>query len=283
MLRSYQESPQFTDLADRTRIDYIRLIKKIEARYSDFPIDALEDKRTRNEFMVWRDQLAIKSRRQADYTLAVLALILAWAVDRGIVTSNPCTRPRKVYRSKRVERVWSAEQEIAFLNTAPEHLCLAYMLAVWTGQRQGDLIRLTWSAYDGEYIRLRQRKTGKHVTIPVGEPLQLVLDQTKRTTLIILSTTRNAPWTESGFRASWRTARKRAEVEGVTFHDLRGTAATRLGKAGCSLPEIATVTGLSLRDVGLIVDTHHLKRDLSLGISAIRKRELYEKRTKIPN
>ena len=65
------------------------------------------------------------------------------------------------------------------------------------------------------------------MAIPVGEPLWPILDQTKRSTLAILSTTRNKPWTESGFRASWRTARKKAKVDRVTFYDLRGTTVTR--------------------------------------------------------
>ena len=32
---------------------------------------------------------------------------------------------------------------------APAHLHLPLLLALWTGQRQGDLLRLPWSAYDG--------------------------------------------------------------------------------------------------------------------------------------
>jgi hypothetical protein len=39
-------------------------------------------------------------------------------------------------------------------------LHLPLLLALWTGQRQGDLLRLPWSAYDGEHVRLRQSKTG---------------------------------------------------------------------------------------------------------------------------
>ena len=31
-------------------------------------------------------------------------------------------------------------------------------VALETGQRQGDLLVLTWSAYDGEWIRLRQSR-----------------------------------------------------------------------------------------------------------------------------
>ena len=48
---------------------------------------------------------------------------------------------------------------------------MAMALALWTGQRQGDLLRLTWSAYDGEVIRLRQSKGDVEVTVPVASPL----------------------------------------------------------------------------------------------------------------
>ena len=34
-------------------------------------------------------------------------------------------------------------------------------IALWAGQRQGDLLRLPWSAYAGDQIRLRQSKTGR--------------------------------------------------------------------------------------------------------------------------
>jgi integrase len=58
----------------------------------------------------------------------------------------------------------------------------------------------------------------------------------------------------------------------VTFHDLRGTAVTRLAIAGCTEPEIATITGHSLGDVRSILDAY-LHRDKALAESAIRKLE----------
>ena len=282
ILDAYQASPSFTDLSPRTRADYIKQVKKIEMKYGDFPLSALDDRRTRSDFMLWRDHLSIKSRRQADYAFAVLALILAWARDRGLVTMNPCERAGRVYRAKRVDNVWSPDDERAFLAKTPEHLRLAFMLALWTGQRQGDLLRLPWAAYDGSRIRLRQGKTGARISIPAGAPLKAMLDETKKRAVTILTTEAGSSWTESGFRASWRTACRRAGISGLTFHDLRGTAVTRLALAGCETPEIATITGHSLRDVGAILDSHYLKRDDGLADTAIRKREEHEAGTKIP-
>jgi integrase len=155
-------------------------------------------------------------------------------------------------------------------------------------QRQGDLLRLPWSAYDGKEIRLRQsksvRKGGRrpvNVTIPVGAPLKEALDaaaKSKRST-IIPTTMDGTPWTSDGFRASWRKAQAKAGLVGVTFNDLRGTAVTRLALVGCTEAEIAAITGHSLRDVRSILDAHYLRRDPQLARAALHKLEMgYAKR-----
>jgi len=285
VLNAYQDSPKFLDLADRTRKDYARQIRQIESEFSDFPLAALADRRTRGEFLAWRDKLAIKSRRQADYTFSTFAAIMAWAADRGLVSTNPCARPGKLYRSKRAESIWTADDEAALQSVAPPRIWLAYLLAIWTGQRQGDLLRLTWKAYDGTHIRLRQSKGGRRVVIPVAGPLKMALDNAARNkkAVTILTTTKDTPWTSDGFRTTWGKVVAKAQITGLTFHDLRGTAVTRLAVADCSTSEIATITGHSLKDVGAILDAHYLSRDSRLAESGMKKREMYEGRTKTPN
>jgi integrase len=274
VIQGYQESNDFLRLAGSTKRGYIALIKRIESNFGDFPLSALTDRRTRGIFLDWRDQVAAQSgRRQADYAWAVLARILSWALNRGKIGTNPCEKGGRVYSGSRADKVWTADDEAVFLKSAPAHLHLPLLLALWTGQRQGDLLRLPWSAYDGERIRLRQSKTGMRVSIPVGAPLKAALDATAKRGPIILTSTGDKPWTSDGFRASWRKACSKAGVVGVTFSDLRGTAVTRLALAGCTEAEIATITGHSLRDVRSILDAHYLHRDPALAESAIRKLE----------
>ena len=47
----------------------------------------------------------------------------------------------------------------------------------------------------------------------------------------------------------------------------------RLSLAGCTVPEIATITGHSLRDVQVILDQNYFHRDVALAQSAITKLE----------
>jgi integrase len=169
--------------------------------------------------------------------------------------------------------VWSDEAETKFRAIASPQMTLAFLLALWTGQRQGDLLRLTWAAYDGEFIRLTQSKTGRAVTIFVGAPLKAILDATRRVSAFIIATDDNRPFTSDGFRASWRKTCQRAGISGLTFHDLRGTAVTRLAAVGCTEMEIAAITGHAVSDVRSILDRHYYSRDPSIGIRAIRKLE----------
>src|SRR5438094_816178 len=85
---------------------------------------AKRDRRTRGEFMAWRDRLAIRSRRQADYAWSVLARILSWALERGLVLANPCERGGRLYRAERTDKVWTDDDEARFLASAPKHLRL---------------------------------------------------------------------------------------------------------------------------------------------------------------
>jgi integrase len=215
----------------------------------------------------WRDGIARTSPREADYCMTVLGRILSWALDRRRISCNPAERPGRVWRGSRSDDVWSDDTLTAFGQSCPAQLRLPFLLAIDTGQREGDILRLTWTAYDGTTIRLRQGKTGRRVQIPVSARLKAALDAAPRRALTICTNTRGEPWTIDGFKSTWGKHRP----AGLTFHDLRGTAVTRLALAGCSTPEIAGLTGHSLNSVDAILDRHYLHRDQRLSESAVAK------------
>jgi integrase len=267
----------------RTQRDYRGLAQKIVAEFGDLKLDALVADTadgTRGIFLRWRDRLAKASPRQADYAWSVLSAILTWAKRRGEIKVNPCAGSgvEKLYDVSRADKIWTDAWIAAFYEAASDEIALAMTLALWTGQRQGDLLRLTWSAYDGEFIRLCQGKGDIPVTIPVASPLKLALDGTRKRSPIVLVNQDGVPWSEDGFRVMWGKTCIKAGVPnsrhgGVTFHDLRGTAVTRLFIAGAHQGEIATLTGHSLARVQSILDKNYFHRDVRLAQSAIIKLE----------
>src|SRR5664280_748231 len=116
------------------------------------PLAAVEDKRARGTFKAWRDEMAEKTPRAADYAWMVLARILAVAKDRGKISVNKCEKGGRVYSSDRADIIWTAADIEQFCRTASPVLQFVLLLALWTGQRLGDLLALPWSAYDGAYI-----------------------------------------------------------------------------------------------------------------------------------
>jgi integrase len=266
----------YLKLRDRTRRDYAKILAKIEIAFGDLPLAALDDPRVTKDLLDWRNQLAGSSRRQADYAWAVLMRLISFARGRGMTTYRLPEQVKRFYQSDRSENIWSDEDVAAVDRVASDELRLA-MLALETGQREGDLLLLPWSAYstDAEgrqWIKLRQSKTGQRVAIPVTKRLRAALENTRRVSPVMLTNSKGRPWTGGGFRSSWRKACAKAGIVGLTFHDLRGTAVTRLSAAGCTPQEIATITGHSLHNVAGILDKYSA-RTSEIAVTAIAKLE----------
>ncbi|MBV5270804.1 MAG: integrase, partial [Afipia sp.] len=73
ILSAYSSSPEFAELGERTKSDYLNKLIIIERQFGDVPLEALSDRRMRRDFMEWRKQLALKSKRQTDYVWSVLS------------------------------------------------------------------------------------------------------------------------------------------------------------------------------------------------------------------
>jgi integrase len=277
IIAAYKAAPEFTKLAPSSRRMYLLYLKLIEDEFGDLPIAALADRRVRGDFKLWRDSYA-QTPRKADYAWTTLARLMSFAKDRGIIDVNPCEKGGRLYAADRTDKFWGEPEIAALLTVASADIALALVMALWTGQRQGDLLRLPWSAYDGSHIRLRQSKTGRRIVMPAGLPLKALLDAANQRGPVILVNSYGRPWTSDGFRTSWSKTCARAGITGLTFHDLRGSAVVRLALAEATVPQIATFTGHSLKDVEAILDAHYLGRDIHLAEAAVLK---LEQRTKL--
>ena len=128
----------------------------------------------------------------------------------------------------------------------PEHLRRVVVLARYTGQRRGDLCAMTWAAFDGETIRVKQQKTGAELVIPCHPTLRDELIEWRKNTrsVTVLTNTLGRPWEAQHLSHELPTGLARLGMRArLNVHGLRKLAAASLADVGCTIHEIAAITG----------------------------------------
>lgn len=240
LIVAYKRSPQWAERKPRTQVKvshYLLVLEKLH----QLPARDIR----RRHILQLRDWVArTKGPAAANAFAQTAAGLFAWARDSDWVEYSPADRIKALKGGSFL--TWTEGECAAALAGFPEHLRRAVLLGLYTGQRRGDLIAMRWSDYDGRLITLRQEKTGIELTIPVHRVLRAELDAWKREakTLTILAGAGGVPWQRnnlSGQMKRWVTAI--GLREGLNVHGLRKLAAVRLAEAGCSVLEIAAITG----------------------------------------
>jgi integrase len=128
---------------------------------------------------------------------------------------------------------------------------LAFALGLYTAQRRGDVIRMGRQHVRGDVLRVTQRKTGAALALPIHPELQAVLAAVPATQMTFLQTLRGTPFTDHAFSDWFGKACDAAGLSSAcTFHGLRKAACRRLAEAGCTVHEIAAISGhASLHEV----------------------------------
>jgi integrase len=122
---------------------------------------------------------------------------------------------------------------------------LALALALYTGQRRGDLVRMgRQHIRDNGAIEVRQEKTGAVLQIPLHAALSAAIKATPSEHLILLTTKTGKPYAPNDLSDEFRAWCDAAGLpRECSLHGLRKAAARRLAEAGCSAHEIAAITG----------------------------------------
>jgi integrase len=264
VIDGYVKSAAFAKLAPRTKQDYMGHLAKIERAkliengpaFATYPLETIDDPKIRKRLLDWRDHMALSSPRQADANFGMLRIIFEWARDRGMIAHNHATRPKKVYRADRSDKIWLAEHLDAFRAVASPDMRLALELALWTGQRQGDLLKLSWTACKDGRLTFRQGKRKRRVDMPVPSSLRAILEAQPRKATTILTTPSGKPWGKVHFQHHWRKATLDAGLDGLHFHDIRGTTCTMLADAECTPSEIAALLGWTVSTVNEMLDRY---------------------------
>ena len=145
LLFRFQESAEFQHgIEERTRRDYIRQIERIEESFGDFPIKALADPTVHAPCFSNDATTGANVAVQADYAYGTLARVVHRHTSTGCSQKSMCPW-RQLYARHPCPQIWHDEDVSRFLRTARHYLQLA-SAGCRHRARQGDLLRLPWSA-----------------------------------------------------------------------------------------------------------------------------------------
>ncbi len=68
-------------------------------------------------------------------------------------------------RGRRKDKIWTEQDIAAILAVASDEIKVALILALWSGQRQGDLLRLSWSVYESSYTRVATKTISEGMSL----------------------------------------------------------------------------------------------------------------------
>lgn len=238
IIQEYRRSPEFTALKPATRAVYERAITMMEPLY-------------KVDLTLLRRRHAIKLRNRyqgtpaiANQLIAVLSILMGHAAELEYIPSNLMVRIPRLDVGEYAR--WDEVATQYAMEHFPERLRRPLLLALYTGQRSGDVLRMRWSDYDGNGIQVVQEKTGARVWIPCHSTLKAALETWKqaRSSVYIITDSRGQPYRPKAFQSIFsREMRLHAALNGLVFHGLRKTAAAKMAEAGCSPHEIAAITG----------------------------------------
>lgn len=217
-----------------------------------------------------RDALS-KDRQPATVNryLAVLSQVMTHAErEWEWAQENPVRRVKKLREPAGRVRFLSPEELKALLSVLEARPMLAAVveLALGTGLRRGELIRLRWSDVDlARRLVVVMGKNHERRGIPLSARVVEALRKLPRrvdTPLLFPGPRhRDKPWE---FEKTWKAAVFAAGLEDFHFHDLRHTTASYLAMNGATEREIAEVLGH--KTLQMVKRYTHLSREHLAGL-----------------
>ncbi len=244
LVLSYRQSPEYRALkpSSRRTLDY----------YLDLIVEEhghkLAARLTRGKVVELRDRLA-DTPGKANRYVSALSVLMRRAIDLDWRSDNPCTGVAPLQLGE--YQPWPPHVWRAALERASPMLRLALVTLYYSGQRVSDAVRILRRDVECGRVELMQKKTGKRVSIPVHTAWREEICRVppSSTGLTLLYNRYGRPLTEDALQERWRRLRTGIRADGYHLHGLRKNACCSLAEAGCTAPEIASITGQSLQMV----------------------------------
>jgi integrase len=234
-------SVAFADLADATQRLRRGILERFREQHGDKRIATIERKHV--QAMV--DAKAATPSAARNF-LAVVRSLMQFAIEAGIRADDPTLGVKRVKIKSDGFATWEERHIAAFearhpIGTMPR---LALALALGTGQRRNELVKMGRQHVRGDMIAVRQQKTSKLLMIPVSNELRAAIDAMPADRLTFITTARGEPLLPSSFSNWFRDRCREAGLPiGFSVHGLRKAVCRRLAEAGCTEKEIGAISG----------------------------------------
>ncbi|HRO27397.1 tyrosine-type recombinase/integrase [uncultured Amaricoccus sp.] len=294
----FRQSAHYLTKEPRTKGDYDEFLDSFEEEFREDSIKMFEEKQSVGEINAWKNGWA-RSKKRYDYATTVATLFLNWAKDTDCsIDHHYHVRTKRLYKAGRAEIIW-LPGEIDALRAVATEREERVLIAASQGLTPQDIGILTQDHVqrtpEGRRLYFRRTKTSNPVSIPVTPEMGRLIDTTpanQKYLVVSLTGKKLTAERASGIiRKLKRRANAAAAADPMLFHvrdelranDLRGTAATELLRAGCSLNEIAVTMGWGLRHAGNIIERYaalvpEVADEVMRKLAAARKRADEEKK-----
>jgi len=234
-------SPLYNERAETTKRNYHRVLDQLREGWG---AGFLRDLQPRHVKKI-RNDIREKSTTAADIAIGLISALWDFADEQlGLeLGADPTHGVKRVHKVTHEHEPWPRELIERFLCEARPSLRWAVKLALYTGQRRSDLVKMKWSDFDGDYIQVRQQKSGASLSIPCHRALRTELENMPRVAETILVGEHGAPLQGASLSVMVRKQLREMGVNGYAIHGLRKNAAVALANAGCDAFEIAAITG----------------------------------------
>jgi len=187
-------------------------------------------------------------RSSCNRYLALMKRMFNVAIHEGYAEENPVQKV-KLFSEKDTlkEHILTEREEGRLMEACSETLSPIIVVALNTGMRKAEILNLKWDQVDlkARRIKVEKTKSGKVRFIPVNNALHNVLNrlgsENGQCPYVFFNPETMKPYVDmkKGFKAACR----RAGIEGLRFHDLRHTFATRLVAKGADIETIRDLLG----------------------------------------
>lgn len=188
-------------------------------------------------------QMADRPHAASD-AIVVLRKMIVVALDLEWIQHDPT---HKLRYAPEIDghRAWTDDERAAFEKKWPlgSIARTVYALALYTGQRRGDIVRIRWADFDAGALTLIQQKTGKRLVLPVLPSLKEALDAAPNNGEFVLSTEKGLPRSAEGLTNDMQRWSGSAGLEGTTLHGLRKTLGKILAEEGATTRELMDALG----------------------------------------